>query len=223
MEKMIEVHYEGVVVARTAIVRELDTKGVFLGVAEPLPVGTTLSLRVGDGPTAAVARGKVQAVSEAAELSRAGMRIRFSEPGLAELFGTPVPAPLELEWPAEPVATLAAPGAGTTETTAPSDGARRSETASAGATAPAAPSPSVDSEAARQAAESAGPSRVGLEASSEKDDEPVGEGAGSPPAQDAGDGPAGHGARIPAPDPLAFGPGGDGGSGGKKGRRQKRR
>jgi len=45
---MIEVRYAGAVVGRSAIVRELDTQGLFLGVTEPMPVGTVVTLRIGD-------------------------------------------------------------------------------------------------------------------------------------------------------------------------------
>lgn len=85
---MIEVRYAGAVVGRSAIVRELDTQGLFLGITEPMPVGTVVTLRIGDQAVQA----KVAAVTESQELARAGMRVRFADPAAARLFGTPVEA-----------------------------------------------------------------------------------------------------------------------------------
>jgi hypothetical protein len=90
---MIEVRYAGAVVGRSAIVRELDTNGLFLGITEPMPVGTPVTLKIGDQ----TADGKVAVVSESQELARAGMRVRFSDPASAKLFGTPTEAPAEPE------------------------------------------------------------------------------------------------------------------------------
>jgi len=90
---MIEVRYAGAVVGRTAIVRELDTRGLFLGITEPLPVGTPVTLKIGDDSV----EGKVSAVAESPELARTGMRVRFSDPSAAGLFGTPGEAAPEPE------------------------------------------------------------------------------------------------------------------------------
>jgi len=97
VEKMIEVRYAGAVVGRSAIVRELDTQGMFLGTAEPMPVGTVVTLKMGDQAV----QVKVAAVSESPELARAGMRVRFADPASANLFGIPGPA-------AEPAAPMMA-------------------------------------------------------------------------------------------------------------------
>jgi len=97
---MIEVRYAGAVVGRSAIVRELDTQGMFLGTTEPMPVGTVVTLKIGDQAVQA----KVAAVAESQELARAGMRVRFADPASANLFGTPGQAPE----PAAPV-VMAAP------------------------------------------------------------------------------------------------------------------
>ena len=116
---MIEVRYAGAVVGRTAIVRELDTRGLFLGITEPLPVGTTITLKIGD----ASVEGKVFSVAESQEMARAGMRVRFLDPSAAALFGTPDEAAPEAEPPPAPKAPVApveeaapvgasAPGAG---------------------------------------------------------------------------------------------------------------
>ena len=85
MEKIIEVRYAGVVVGRSSIIRELDAEGLFLGVAEPMPVGTPLVLAVDDRAVQA----RVELVAESQEPARSGMRVRFLEPDVARLFGTP--------------------------------------------------------------------------------------------------------------------------------------
>jgi len=82
---MIEVRYAGAVVGRSAIVRGLDTQGLFLGITEPMPVGTIVTLKIGDQAVVA----KVASVAESQELARAGMRVRFADPASASLFGTP--------------------------------------------------------------------------------------------------------------------------------------
>jgi hypothetical protein len=88
VDKMIEVRYAGAVVGRSAIVRELDTNGMFLGTTEPMPVGTLITLKIGDQTVQA----KVATVAESQELARAGMRVRFADPASAALFGAPAEA-----------------------------------------------------------------------------------------------------------------------------------
>ena len=97
---MIEVRYAGAVVGRTTVVRELDTRGLFLGITEPLPVGTPVTLKIGDESV----EGKVASVAESQELARAGMRVRFLDPSAAALFGTPGAAAPEAEPPPAPKA-----------------------------------------------------------------------------------------------------------------------
>lgn len=106
---MIEVRYAGAVVGRSAIVRELDTQGLFLGITEPMPVGTVVTLKIGDRAVQA----KVAGVAESQELARAGMRVRFADPASAALFGTPAQAsepaaPIEV-MPPRPSAPQAVP------------------------------------------------------------------------------------------------------------------
>ncbi len=108
---MIEVRYAGAVIGRSAIVRELDTRGLFLGITEPMPVGTPVALKIGERTVL----GKVAAVSEAQELARAGMRVTFSDPAEAAVFGTPVeaayepePVPVPAPEPAHPPAVASA-------------------------------------------------------------------------------------------------------------------
>jgi len=88
VEKMVEIRYAGVAVARTSSLRELDTKGVFLGLAEPLPTGTDVVLRVGDEDVPS----QVATVVESADLGKAGMRVAFRVTGKAHLFGEAVDA-----------------------------------------------------------------------------------------------------------------------------------
>lgn len=105
MDKMIEVRYAGVVVGRSAVVRELDTRGLFLGITEPMPVGTPVILRIAERGGTDI-HAKVELVSESQELVHAGMRVRFADPAAATLFGTPVQAPPEPEQPVAPPAAV---------------------------------------------------------------------------------------------------------------------
>jgi hypothetical protein len=206
VDKMIEVRYAGVVIGRTAIVRELDTRGVFLGITEPMPVGTPVSLRIGDQPVAEAVQGKVDAVSESQELAGAGMRVRFAEPRSAALFGSPKPAAPEPEPEIVPEVMDAAPAAARPVVASASVAADASRDAGA----PGAAGPTE-----------AGHRRIVVDASTEKDDAAVPESA-SGDEGDLSTSVGGETGRIPAPDALAFGAGGGGGMG-KKGRRNKRR
>lgn len=197
---MIEVRYAGVVVGRSAIVRELDTRGLFLGITEPLPVGTPVLLRIADRGATEDVPGKVELVSESQELAHAGMRVRFADPSAAALFGTPVEAPPE---PEPPVWAAAAP--------TPSSDVVRPE-----ARAPA----SVPDKEAPDALPSASPSghrRIVVDASTEG----ARAAGGAAESRDPAPAPAAaaEGGRIPAPDPSAFG----GSGGGRKGRRNRGR
>jgi hypothetical protein len=137
---MVEVRYAGVVVGRSAIIRELDPDGLFLGVTEPLPVGTIVTLKVGNDET----EGRVEKVSESGDLPKSGMRIGFRDHrGFQLLGGTPPadsrPVVAVAATPAPPsVAALAPPMA-----SSPSPAA-----AAAAAAAPAAAAPVVSSPAA---------------------------------------------------------------------------
>lgn len=196
---MIEVRYAGVVVGRSAIIRELDTRGLFLGITEPLPVGTEVLLRIGDRPGAEEVVGKVETVSESQELARAGMRVRFADARAATLFGTPSEAPPEPE--PEPIPVVAEPAA------APAiDSAVRSG------------EPSASDQSA--SALPGGPRRIVVDASLERARDTAAPPEPTDEADVSGANTLGDSGRIPAPDPSAFGgPGG----GGKKGRRNKRR
>lgn len=177
---MIEIRYEGALIGRSAIVRELDTRGLFLGITEPMPVGTSITLKIGDE----VVSGRVAAVSEAQELARAGMRVTFAEPAAAAFFGTPVAAAPQAE-----------------SVSAPAPVAETNPPAPAGASAAAAPEPATSSAAVAEA--SAGHRRIVVDASTER---PV-EGAVEAADNVEVSGPVTEDERIPAPDPSAFGGG----------------
>lgn len=222
---MIEVRYAGVVVGRSAIVRELDTRGLFLGITEPMPVGTPVVLRIGDREGAEEVPGTVEVVSEAAELARAGMRVRFTDPRAATLFGTPVQAPPESA-PPQPAHREVPPPAASPAPPAMAAAAAR---APASLVTSAVPSGARDQAAPELAASPSGTGghrRIVVDASADRARAAMAA-APSPaaPVEVRGDegelseGVSTDTGRIPAPDPTAF----SGGGGGKKGRRNRRR
>ncbi|HVZ75599.1 MAG TPA: hypothetical protein VHJ20_24670 [Polyangia bacterium] len=73
MEETIEVRYAGVVVGRTTSVRGLDAHGAFIGLPEPLPVGTIVTLKLAEGSKEA----RVEEVVESADPNAVGMRVGF--------------------------------------------------------------------------------------------------------------------------------------------------
>jgi hypothetical protein len=73
VDNAIEVRYAGVVVGRGVLARDLGEDGAFVGIAEPLPVGTNVSLKIGD----AVREGRVDEVVESADLAVVGMRVTW--------------------------------------------------------------------------------------------------------------------------------------------------
>lgn len=213
MDKMIEVRYAGVVVGRSAIVRELDTRGLFLGITEPMPVGTPVILRIAERGGTDI-HGKVELVSESQELVHAGMRVRFADPTAATLFGTPVQAPPEPEQPVAPPAA-AAPAAAASPAVSAEAVVATGDRAAVDAATGASPTGShrrivIDASADRASAEAtaANPEPA--------DDE--GDLSGAVGSATAGSTAGGTDGRIPAPDPGAFS-----GGGGKKGRRNRRR
>jgi len=116
---MIEVRYAGAVVSRSAVVRDLDARGLFIGLAEPLPVGTEVTLGLGDDAISA----KVASVSESQELTRAGMRVVLADPSSAELFraladATPA-LPMSGSGSARVLTSLSASGSGSARVAAP--------------------------------------------------------------------------------------------------------
>jgi len=110
----VEIRYAGVTVARSSAVRELDTKGLFLGLTEPLPSGTDVALKVGDEEIPC----RVTTVVESADISKAGMRVAFRVPGKAALFGSaedvgePEPLAPQPTMPVAPTETTVSGGSG---------------------------------------------------------------------------------------------------------------
>jgi hypothetical protein len=217
VDKMIEVRYAGVVVGRSAIIRELDTHTMFLGITEPMPVGTSVVLRIGgqsDGGAAAAdaedVQAKVEVVSESQDVALAGMRVRFTDPRKATLFGTPGQAAPR---PAEPVPSPTLP----------------SSTSNSPMTVAAVePQPQPQASPPRAIASTAAPvasvapvSSAGIvvDASADRGPEPSVPTGAKDEAEPSPPEGGGDDDRIPAPDPSAFGTGG----GGRRGRRNRRR
>lgn len=100
MDNSVEVRYAGVVVGRGALVKELGADAIFVGLPDPLPVGTLVTLKIGD----AVRDARVDEVVESADVSTAGMRVRW---GAAAAAARPAPA----KEPAQPAAAAPAPRA----------------------------------------------------------------------------------------------------------------
>ena len=89
MDNAIEVRYAGVIVGRGVLARDLGEDGAFVGVAEPLPVGTSVTLKIGE----AVREGRVVEVLESADPSVVGMRVRWG--GAARTLPAPsAPSPV---------------------------------------------------------------------------------------------------------------------------------
>jgi hypothetical protein len=103
MEGATEVRYAGVVLGRAAEVREAHASGVFVALAEPLPVGTPVVLKGEGGERAA----RVIEVIESADPAAAGMRVHFT--GAAEPVAAPKPQAAPPPVQAAPPAQAAPP------------------------------------------------------------------------------------------------------------------
>jgi len=88
-----EVRYAGVVVGRALQVRDVDDTGAFVVFAEPLPVGTLVTFKVGQGQTEDERPARVAEVIESANASVAGMRVAFVTATTAASPPDPAPAP----------------------------------------------------------------------------------------------------------------------------------
>lgn len=69
--------------------KELGPDAIFVGIPEPLPVGTLVTLKIGD----VVREARVDDVVESAEPSAAGMRVRFGGAPAAKAVPAAAPAP----------------------------------------------------------------------------------------------------------------------------------
>jgi hypothetical protein len=116
VENAVEVRYAGVVVGRGALVTELGPDAAFVGISEPLPVGTLVTLKIGD----AIREAWVDEVVESSEPSAVGMRVRWGASAPAarpvsqkaeEPASTPESGPtVDVESSDEGSGALAAPG-----------------------------------------------------------------------------------------------------------------
>jgi hypothetical protein len=117
VDASVEVRYAGVVVGRGALVRDLGEEGAFVALPEPLPVGTTVTLKIDDVARSAI----VEEVVESAEPSAAGMRVRWGAavPMAREQSTTASSSPP----PAGPAAATAIEGSGVVVEALGEDGA----------------------------------------------------------------------------------------------------
>ena len=106
MDDLIEIRYAGMVVAKSASIRDRDAAGFFISVNDPMPVGTYVSLKINDQPKNEQPNyARVEQVVESTDATLVGMRLRFVD-SLPARASAPVPArPL----PVEPSAPVAAP------------------------------------------------------------------------------------------------------------------
>jgi hypothetical protein len=105
VDNSVEVRYAGVVVGRGALLKELGADAIFVGIPEPLPVGTVVTLKIGD----AVREARVDDVVESAEPSAAGMRVRWGAAAVAPRPTPPTVTPPQAAAPSEASPQAAAP------------------------------------------------------------------------------------------------------------------
>jgi len=219
VDKIIEVRYAGAVVSQSAVVRDLDAHGLFVGLTEPLPVGTEVTLAVGEDAVAA----KVAAVFESQELTRSGMRVAFADPSAMALFTALADAT-----PAVPMSTgsnsarvmtsLSASGSGSARVGTPASSAGSGPAKVVAPVAPVSSAPVVESKPAAPVPVSVG-SSAPVAAPDAADDvvDVSGPVASSEGGAADGGGAGGGGAGGPA------GGAGGGGGGGRRNRRNRRR
>jgi len=172
----MEVRYGGVVVGRSPQVRDRTDAGAFIVFSEPLPVGTSLTLKIDEREQPAY----VTEVVESADASAAGMRVRFgSAPAVKS---APAARPPERVAAPAPAAAAPAPAPRAEPAAAPAPVAapRPEPAAPAPAPAPAA----VVAAPASEAASSPVPVPVGGEGSTGSTGVPAG---GDASAQHGGD------------------------------------
>jgi hypothetical protein len=106
VDTSVEVRYAGVVVGRGLVLRDQGAEGTFVGIPEPLPVGTLVTLKIGES----VREARVDEVVESADASAVGMHVRWGNAAPAARPAPAAPAPVAKA--AEPVpAAAAAPAA----------------------------------------------------------------------------------------------------------------
>lgn len=131
MDTSIELRYAGVVIGRATAVGEIAGDSLFLSIADPLPVGTKVSLTIDDR----VVEGRVVGVSESSDLTKCGMKVRVNGASAPEPKALPEPAPAVTP----PAAVAAASTAVTAPAHAPTAVAEVSAAADSSSSAPATP------------------------------------------------------------------------------------
>jgi hypothetical protein len=79
VDSTVEIRYAGVVVGRAIALRDQNEAGAFVGFSEPLPVGTPVSVKIGES----IKEARVAEVIESPDPALAGMRIRFATNGVS--------------------------------------------------------------------------------------------------------------------------------------------
>ena len=102
VDTSVEVRYAGVVVGRGLVLRDQGDEGTFVGIPEPLPVGTLVTLKTGE----TVREARVDEVVESAEPSAVGMHVRWGGEVRA---AAPAPTPQVPPRAPAPVAAQPAP------------------------------------------------------------------------------------------------------------------
>jgi hypothetical protein len=101
VDHSVEIRYAGVVVGRGALVKDLGPEAAFVCIPEPLPVGTLVTLKIGD----VTREARVDDVVESSEPTAVGMRVRWGgAPTTRPAPSTPPPVerPPVAAAPAEP-------------------------------------------------------------------------------------------------------------------------
>jgi 2-oxoglutarate dehydrogenase E2 component (dihydrolipoamide succinyltransferase) len=107
VDTSVEVRYAGVVVGRGLVLRDQGPEGTFVGIPEPLPVGTLVTLKVGE----TVREARVDEVVESAEPSVVGMRVRWGGEARAAAPAPQVAQPVAASAPAAAPEAPASPPA----------------------------------------------------------------------------------------------------------------
>jgi hypothetical protein len=129
VDASVEVRYAGVVVGRGALVREVAEEGgfvrafvrAFVGLPEPMPVGTAVTLKIGEDVQSAI----VEEVVESAEPSAVGMRVRWGAVSPSRVAPMPTLSAPPSAAPSAAAADFvaASPGAAPLSTAPPEDSA----------------------------------------------------------------------------------------------------
>jgi hypothetical protein len=105
VDTSVEVRYAGVVVGRGLVLRDQGADGSFVGIPEPLPVGTLVTLKIGES----VREARVDQVVESSEPAAVGMRVRWGSEARTAAPAAAAPAPKPVA--PSPAAAMAPPAA----------------------------------------------------------------------------------------------------------------